>query len=251
MHPGEGVGVVPDIEWNREVWDQTHDWSEEGDEWSGMAAHCGQPYEAWKKALVDQLLMPRVADKDVLEIAPGHGRFTTFIVPAAKSTTLVDLSQTCLDACHELFGDDESVTYVLTDGTTLPGVPDASIDFVWSFDSFVHMEIPVIDAYLGEIARVLRPGGGFVLHHAAKRDWALKLAPAAHKLGSVGRVGLRMAGQGRLRDSGRRADVSAEAVGRLLKKNNLELVSQVDSWGDSGQYDVTKYHDTITTGRKP
>ena len=242
---------MPDIEWNRKVWDQAHDWSEEGDEWSGMAAHCGQPYEAWKQALIEQFLLPNIDGKDVLEIAPGHGRFTQSIVPVAASTTLVDLSQTCLDACRDLFGDAPNVTYVLTDGTSLPGVPDQSIDFVWSFDSFVHMELPVIDAYLAEISRVLRPGGSFNIHHAGKRDWALKLAPTAHKLGAAGRVGLRVAGQGRLRDSGRRADVSRERVADLVAKNGLTLTGQVQSWGNEGQYDVTKYGDCITTGAKP
>ena len=242
---------MPDIEWNREVWDQAHDWSEEGDEWSGMAAHCGQPYEEWKTALIEQFLLPNIADKDVLEIAPGHGRFSQFIVPAASSTTLVDLSQTCLDVCQKLFAGAPNVNYVLTDGTSLPGVADQSIDFVWSFDSFVHMELPVIDAYLAEISRVLRPGGSFNIHHAGKRDWALKLAPTAHKLGGVGRVGLRMAGQGRLRDSGRRADVSRERVAALVAKNGMTLTGQVQSWGNEGQYDVTKYGDWITTGTKP
>ncbi len=242
---------MPDIEWNREVWDQAHDWSEDGDEWSGMAAACGQPYEAWKSALIEEFLTPQVQGKDVLEIAPGHGRFSQFIVPSASSTTLVDLSQTCLDACQQLFAESTNVTYVLTDGTTLPGVPDASMDFVWSFDSFVHMELPVIDAYLGEIARVLRPGGEFTLHHAGKRDWALKLAPAAHKLGRVGRVGLRVAGQGRLHDSGRRADVSRERVAASVEGHGMTVVGQVQSWGSDGQYDVKKYGDWITTGRKP
>lgn len=241
---------MPDIEWNREVWDQAHDWSEEGDEWSGMAAHCGQPYQEWKTALIEQFLLPNIEGKDVLEIAPGHGRFSQSIVPAASSTTLVDLSQTCLDVCQKLFADAPHVNYVLTDGTSLPGVADQSIDFVWSFDSFVHMELPVIDAYLAEISRVLRPGGSFNIHHAGKRDWALKLAPTAHRLGSVGRVGLRLAGQGRLRDSGRRADVSRERVAALVAKNGMTLTGQVQSWGSKGQYDVTKYGDWITTGTK-
>jgi len=242
---------VPDIEWNREVWDQAHDWSKDGDEWIGMAEHCRQPYEAWKSALVEEFLTPQVHDKDVLEIAPGHGRFSQFIVPAARSTTLVDLSQTCLDACQSRFAAATNVTYVLTDGTSLPGVADESMDFVWSFDSFVHMELAVIDAYLAEIARVLRPGGGFTLHHAGKRDWALKLAPAAHRIGRVGRVALRVAGQGRLHDSGRRADVSRERVAASLQSHGLTLTRQVQSWGSNGQFDVKKYGDWVTTGRKP
>lgn len=242
---------MPDIEWNRSTWDAAHDWAEDGDEWSGMAAHCAQPYGRWKSALVDALLTPSCADADVLEVAPGHGRFTEYIVPLAHSVTLVDLSPTCLEVCQQRFGDGPKMTYVQTDGASLPGVPDSSIDFVWSFDSFVHMELPVIDAYLGEFARVLRPGGRFTIHHAGRRHAALRLAPMQRHGGAPGRVAYRLAAQGRLHNSGRRSDVSAEAVRAAVARHGLVLDSQVDRWGSRGQYDVTKYRDRITTGHRP
>lgn len=240
---------MPDIEWNRRTWDRTHHWAEDGDEWSGMADHCRQPYLDWKQALVEAFLLPHTRG-DVLEIAPGHGRFSEYIVGTADRTVLVDLSQSCLDACRARFADHPTVDYVLTDGSTLPGVESSSIDFVWSFDSFVHMERVVIASYLEEIERVLRPGGVFVLHHAGKRHLALPLAAPARHLGAPGRVAYRLASQGRLRDSGRRAEVSRRLVSQMVAERGMRVVDQVQSWGDHGQYDVAKYGDWITTGRK-
>jgi SAM-dependent methyltransferase len=50
----------------------------------------------------------------------------------------------------------------------LPEIPDSSVDWVWSFDTFVHFHPELFDRYLREIARVLRPGGpgckGGLLH---------------------------------------------------------------------------------------
>ncbi len=243
---------MPSVEWNKQAWDSTHGWESDGDEWSGLAAHCGQPYEAWKKALIDTFMLPNISsESDVLEIAPGHGRWTETLVPAARSVTLVDLSPTCIDVCRERFADAKNVTYHVNDGRSLPMVSDRSIDFAWSFDSFVHIEIDVIDAYLGEFARVLRPGGRFVLHHADKRDWSLSLVPVTRRLGQPGRVVQRVASQGRLRDSGNRANVSAELVARAAEAHGLRIERQTDRWGPSGEFTVTKYRDTITVGALP
>jgi SAM-dependent methyltransferase len=45
-------------------------------------------------------------------------------------------------------------------------LPDDSVDFVFSFDSFVHIDREIVDAYLGEIGRILKPGGKGFIHHS-------------------------------------------------------------------------------------
>lgn len=223
---------MPDIAWNHKVWDRTHGWEEDGDEWSCMAAHCHQPYAEWKATLIRELLAPNLhVDSSVVEVAPGHGRFTEAIVGKVRSLTLVDLSQTCLDICRRRFGDHNGVTYVRTDGTSLPGVPDGSVDFIWSFDSFVHVEREVIDAYLAEFCRVLKPGGSFLIHHAGKRNWSLKVVPVTRRLGMPGRVVQRLLSQGRLRDQGCRANVSKEDVAGFTARHGMVVVSQTQRWG--------------------
>jgi ubiquinone/menaquinone biosynthesis C-methylase UbiE len=243
---------MPSVEWNRDVWGSEHTWDSDGDEWSNMAAHCGQPYPQWKAALVETFLLPELsASKDVLEVAPGHGRWSSSMVGAVRSLTLVDLSQSCIDACRERFADASNVTYIVNDGTSLSGVADESIDFIWSFDSFVHMESDVIASYLREFARVLRPGGRIVIHHADKRPIALKLAPTLKGAGTPGRVMLRLLAQGRLRDSGNRSEVSRFAVARDAQAAGLSVIKQTDRWGADGRFTVTKYHDSITLLSRP
>jgi len=45
-------------------------------------------------------------------------------------------------------------------------VPDASVDFVFSFDSFVHPDREIVEAYLRELGTKLKIGGKGFIHHS-------------------------------------------------------------------------------------
>jgi ubiquinone/menaquinone biosynthesis C-methylase UbiE len=244
-------GHVPSIDWNKRVWSEEHDWREAGDEWSGSAAHCGQPYAEWKRELVRTFITPYTEGARVLEVAPGHGRWTEHLLQRAKSVDLVEINASCLDRCRERFADHSNVSYHLTDGCSLEFLPDESIDFIWSFDSFVHMDSDVIQGYLREFARVLAPGGTGVIHHADKPDWSLRIEPLTRRAGKPGRVLQRVVSQRRLRDGGNRSNVSARMVARWAQLAGMRVSRQVDAWGDDGQYTVRRYHDRITQFGKP
>jgi hypothetical protein len=53
--------------------------------------------------------------------------------------------------------------------------PDASVDFVFSFDSFVHPNRDVIEAYLRELGTKLKPGGKGFIHHSNFGEYANSL----------------------------------------------------------------------------
>jgi ubiquinone/menaquinone biosynthesis C-methylase UbiE len=111
--------------------------------------------------------------------APGHGRWTEHIVNNCRSLTLIDLSPSCIEYCGNRFHDWQNVSYFTTDGRSLPNVSDVSVHFIWSFDSFVHMGPDIILAYLQEAARVLRPHGLLIIHHAGRRNSTLSLGCVA------------------------------------------------------------------------
>ncbi len=56
-------------------------------------------------------------------------------------------------------------------------IPDKSIDFVFSFDSLVHAEAEVIEAYLNQLAIKIQPNGIGFIHHSnlGKYQQALSL----------------------------------------------------------------------------
>lgn len=159
---------MPDIRENLNRW-TNHDWSTAGDEWS-VGYGGTEAMWAWT-------IMPRIAGllpaKHILEIAPGFGRVTQFLAPSCDRLTLVDLTKRCIEACQKRFKDLDHLDYHVNDGRSLDMVEDASVDFVFSWDSLIHAEEDVISAYLEQLARKLVPGGAGFLHHsnlAAYRD---------------------------------------------------------------------------------
>ena len=153
---------MPDVEQNRSVWQRTWDWSSEGDEWSRW---WGGTNALWFGALLPRLhsLIPTGT---ILEIAPGFGRWTQFLKDVCERLVIVDLTERCIEHCRERFAAATNIDFHVNDGRSLAMVADGSIDFVFSFDSLVHAERDVIDAYLLELASKLKPDGIGFIHHS-------------------------------------------------------------------------------------
>jgi ubiquinone/menaquinone biosynthesis C-methylase UbiE len=98
-------------------------------------------------------------DADVLEVGCGNGmiwRENLDRIPPGWRLTLTDLSPGMVETARGVLGD--RATYVATDVQELP-FGDASFDAVIANHMLFHVEDR--PRALGEIARVLRPGGHF------------------------------------------------------------------------------------------
>ncbi|MGI9065953.1 MAG: class I SAM-dependent methyltransferase, partial [Pyrinomonadaceae bacterium] len=78
----------------------------------------------------------------------------------------VDLADKCIDACKKRFSSSSHITYHVNDGRSLEMIRDESIDFVFSFDSLIHAEADVLEAYVGQLAKKLKPNGRGFIHHS-------------------------------------------------------------------------------------
>lgn len=204
---------------NRSRW-TGWDWSRGGDEWTLSPE--------WKDALIDDVLKRWIpTGVAVLEIGPGAGRWSGVLHERASRLVLVDVSERPLELCRQRFGADGNVDYVLSSGSDLPGVADASVDAVWSFDVFVHVAPRDQAAYLGEVARTLAPGGVAVIHHSDGRNRGLQ--PSRN---------------------GWRAPMSRGLFAALGADRGLRVEAQFDSWGPGGRYDLSGYADAITVLRR-
>lgn len=103
---------------------------------------------------------------DVVEIACGHGRHAAQIIDKVGSLTLVDINRSNIDACQVRFRAKPRVRYVVNSGSDLSALQSGAYSAVYSYDSMVHFEASDVIAYVGEIARVLRPGGRALLHYS-------------------------------------------------------------------------------------
>jgi len=87
-------------------------------------------------------------------------------------------------------GPPPNVTFQVGDGASLAGIDDASVDLVLSFTVFQHIpDIEVIDGYLAEAGRILRPGGVAAFqwnNEPGHRGWSIRRGA----LGLLQRTGL-------------------------------------------------------------
>ena len=194
-------------------WNNEYAWVEHEHYWSDFF---GGIDKLW-----NDIIYPKIGNYlkgDVLEIAPGFGRITTYLKDKVNNLTIVDLNQLCIDKCKEKFGD--TIKYYVNDGRHLDMIESNSLDFVFSWDSFVHMDEDVINCYLGEIYRVLKSGGHSIIHHSFLYGGNKKS----------------------FRNLGGRSNMTPSRFKELAENNNLEVINQEDI--------IWTVTDTITTIKK-
>lgn len=204
---------------NKAIW-EAWDWSAGGEEWT--------PSEDWKQSVIRCVLerhMP--ASGSILEIGPGGGRWTGLLIDRASRYQGVDISASCVEVCRQRFASavgSGKAQFLVGSGTDLQGIADGSLDAVWSFDVFVHINRAEVERYADEFRRVMKPGAVGVLHH-----------------GSVG---------GAL--GGWRSNLTHEGMLELLRARGFEIIESVKEWQDNGQtHQAGLYQDVITAFRKP
>jgi len=178
------------------------DWTKGGEEWT--------PSLEWKEALVKDVLYPHIpVGSRVLEIGPGAGRWTEYLIKRSSHLTCVDLTPECIRACQERFGELKTVEFVLNDGRDLSFVPPLSIDRVWSFDVFVHIQSSDVENYIRQLSTILVKGGSGVIHHSkfGAQKW------------------------------GWRSDMTAQKMVQYCDRYGLTIVKQLESWGD-GRFQI-------------
>ena len=212
------------VDFNKKWWGSDYDWAESGDEWS---APWGGAEAQWYGSL-----FPRIhrylPTGQAVEIACGYGRWTQFLKENSQHLTGVDISEVCIDACKERFKGESNLTFALNDGTTFPGIADQSLDFIFSFDSLVHVDKVTITGYLAEFRRTLKPEGVAFIHHSnlgayERRYAALRRIPKA--LGVLQRLHVMDYHRGRDQF------VSAQFVEQAAEEAGLRCIGQeVVTW---------------------
>jgi SAM-dependent methyltransferase len=160
---------MPSVIENQVRWTD-HPWEREGHEWSPGGTPAGGELLWWRAIL--PRIHAHVPTGSALELGPGFGRWTHHLLRLSTHLTIVDLTERCIEYCRRRFADAPHVECWTNDGRSLDMVADGSIDFVFSFDSLVHAEAPVVREYLAQLARKLKPGGTGFIHHSNLRGLA-------------------------------------------------------------------------------
>jgi SAM-dependent methyltransferase len=223
---------VADVETNLEIWNGSWDWSARGDEWSEWWG--GTP------ALWQATVLPRIhaflPTGTILEIGPGFGRWTQYLKDACDRLVIVDLAERCIEHCRERFADETNIEYHVNDGRSLEAVEDDSIDLAFSFDSLVHADSDVLNGYLAQLARKLKPHGIGVIHHSTAGDYG-PLNLVARRMPE--RIRRPLVKRGALLDvyAWRSETVTADSVAEQCDRVGLACVSQEKfNWEKGGPY---------------
>jgi len=201
---------------NKFIWEHW-DWKAHGDEWTSSPE--------WKSSVVRTFIDPLFTGRSViLEIGPGAGRWTEYLVDRCAWLIGIDISETCVRECENRFRERPHARFAVGNGDNLSAIDSESIDGVWSFDVFVHINKPQFSAYAAEFARVLKSGGVGLLHHGS--------SGGAH--------------------GGWRSDVTSADAKDFLHSHGLIVERQLQTWEDDGRtFEAGLYQDTITCFRKP
>lgn len=115
----------------------------------------------------DRYLLPYVnPEQTALEIGPGGGRWTRYLLPF-KKLYVVDYHEEMLRELRKSFHA-SNLVFIKNNGTDFPGVPRQSVDFIFTFGTLVHLDTPLIEGYLNSMREALQPGGNVVLQYSDK-----------------------------------------------------------------------------------
>ena len=124
----------------------------------------------------NRYVLPYVkAQDDAVEIGPGGGRWTRYLLGFRK-LYLVDYHRELLQEAQKNFRR-PNLRFVQNNGCDFPEIPHASVAFVFSFACFVHLDRGLIQQYLANMHSILKPGGNVVIHYSDKTKIMAQMNP--------------------------------------------------------------------------
>lgn len=162
------------------------------------------------------------------EVGCGAGRMTRTFAKTFAAVTAVDISAEMLASARHYLSECENVSWVLTDGTNLCGVPSETVDFVFSYLVLQHFPTrALIFSMIREMLRILRPGGVFLFQFngSARHTMNLRGRAISSVLDGLCTVGLRRISQALASLSGIDSEmIGATWRGAALQAADVEAV---------------------------
>jgi SAM-dependent methyltransferase len=164
---------------------------------------CGS--DEWRAVVRESILPWAIGDldlgEDVLEVGPGYGATTDVFAQSVPRLTSVEIDPELASMLMVRFAGNANVVIEIGDATEL-GFPDGRFSAAVSFTMLHHVPTPALqNRLLGEVGRVLRPGGILVAgdslaspelqeHHEGDTYNPVDPAGLAVRLGAAGFAGV-------------------------------------------------------------
>jgi ubiquinone/menaquinone biosynthesis C-methylase UbiE len=103
------------------------------------------------------------SDKSMAEIGCGAGRMTRTFASQFRSVFAVDISDEMQTRAKAFLSDFSNITWILSGGQSLSGLPSESLDFVFSYLVLQHFPSrQLVAGTIQEMIRVLKPEGAYL-----------------------------------------------------------------------------------------
>jgi len=103
----------------------------------------------------DRYVLPYVhRDHTAVELGPGGGRWTQYLL-GFRTLYAIDYHDELLDQLRRNFNTPNMI-FIKNNGSNFPGITTNSIDYLFSFGLFVHLELDIIDSYLINMHTILK-----------------------------------------------------------------------------------------------
>jgi len=179
----------------------------------------------------NNLIFPLIKNFDfesVVDLACGAGRNSTKLSTVAKKIYCVDMNEYAIQIAKEKLANINNceIIYIInTSGVTIPEIMDDEITFIYQFDSGVHFDKEVIQKYLIEFKRILKPGGCGMFHHSNYGNFNNGLDKSNFK-----------------RNPHWRSDMTKELFQQFCEEVGLECFQQnIIDWGGVAQLDCLSF----------
>jgi ubiquinone/menaquinone biosynthesis C-methylase UbiE len=165
-------------------------WHKDWDETSFFASGEAD-YQKFVEPVLQQLAFDP-CDKSMAEIGCGAGRMTRTFATRFRSVFAIDISEEMQARAKTFLSDFENITWICSEGQSLNGLPNDSLDFVFSYLVLQHFpSSELVAEAIQEMIRSLKPGGAYLFQFNGFRqptmNWKGRLLCAClDRLASVG-----------------------------------------------------------------
>lgn len=114
-----------------------------------------------------EIISPFIGDiqyETALDLASGRGRNAQRLGEKANLVYCIDINPENIQFIKHRFAAAPKFVVIQNDGCGLPFVENNEIDLFYCYDALVHFDLEIVQCYVKEAYRVIRPGGHAFIH---------------------------------------------------------------------------------------